>query len=325
MNDYWDGEEDEEEIVPIEEQTRPTRRARRSREGQGNWYLLTGLLLGLGLGLLIAWVISPVQYVDTGPSSLSAVYKDEQRRMVALAYNADRNLTRARERIRLVDGEQAVHALASQAQRMLAENQPAQEARALAVLAADLSRAPEQNPTQAVAAGGSTATLAPAPESTSLAGETAEAEPSATLALAAVQTPTTPPPTPTPTQTRTPRPTFTPPATATPRRILDAPFTLKNRREVCDGSIPAGMLSIEVSGEDGNPLPGVRILVTWQDGTDEFYTGLAPEISPGFADFQMTTGILYSLEVGDASEPLDGLKSSSTCGWQLDFTQQNDS
>jgi hypothetical protein len=82
------------------------------------------------------------------------------------------------------------------------------------------------------------------------------------------------------------------------------------------------MLQLEVTGEDGRPLPGVRVQVTSQDGTETFFTGLAPEISAGYADFQMTTGILYSLEVGDASEPLDGLKSSSTCGWQLEFTQQ---
>jgi hypothetical protein len=322
MNDYWDGEEDEEEVVPDIEQTRPTRRARRSRDGQGNWYLLTGLIIGLALGLLIAWVISPVQYVDTGPSSLSAEYKDEHRRIVALAYNADRNLTRARERIRLVDGEQSVQALASQAQRMLANNQPAQEARALAVLAADLSRAPGQDSTQAVA-GVPTDTLMPAAESTSPAGETAAAQPTATLAeVDAIQTPTNPPPTPTSSRTPTPRPTATPTTTATPRQILDAPFTLKNKREVCDGSIPAGMLHIEVSGEDGEPLPGVHILITWQDGTDDFYTGLAPEISPGYADFQMTTGILYSLEVGDASEPLNDLKSTSACGLELEFTQQ---
>lgn len=321
MSSYWDGEEEEEEIVPVEERTRPTRRARRSREGQGNWYLLTGLLLGLGLGLLISWVISPVQYVDTGPSSLSAEYKDEYRRMIALAYSADRNLNRARERIRLVDGEQSVQALASQAQRMLAENQSAQEARALAVLAADLSRVPEASPTAAVAAAATNTPAAP-PQGTEPSGEDAPAA-TATQPLSAVQTPTSPPPTPTPTQTNTPRPTFTPPPTATPRRVLDAPFTLKNRREICDGSAPAGMLQVEVSGADGKPLPGVRILVTWQDGTDEFYTGLAPEISPGFADFQMTTGILYSLEVGDASEPLDGLKANA-CSLRLEFTQQKD-
>lgn len=319
MNDYWDSEE-EEEFVPVEERTQPTRRARRTREGQGNWYLLTGLLLGLGLGLLISWVISPVQYVDTGPASLSAEYKDEQRRMVAMAYSANHNLARARERIRLIDGEQAVQALASQAQRMLAENLSAQEARALAVLAADLSRAPEGNPTGAVAAAPSD-TPAPVLESMQAPAETAAVAPTNTQALAAIQTPTVPPPTPTPTQTNTPRPTFTPPPTATPRRVIDAPFVLKNRKEVCDGSVPAGMLQIQVSGADGKPLPGVRILVTWQEGTDAFYTGLAPEISPGYADFQMTTGILYSLEVGDASEPVDGLKTNA-CGLRLEFAQQ---
>lgn len=122
--------------------------------------------------------------------------------------------------------------------------------------------------------------------------------------------------------TYTPLPTFTPRPTATPIRVLEAPFVLKEQREICDASIPAGVMQVYVTGSDGEPLPGVRILVTWQNGEDSFYTGLAPEIGMGFADFRMTPGIEYSLKVGDASEPVSGLSTDETCGWKLEFTQE---
>ena len=34
-------------------------------EERGHWYLLTGLILGFVLGLLYAWLVQPVKFVDT--------------------------------------------------------------------------------------------------------------------------------------------------------------------------------------------------------------------------------------------------------------------
>lgn len=38
---------------------------------RGGWYLLTGVILGLILGLIYAWVINPVVYESTLPSPTS--------------------------------------------------------------------------------------------------------------------------------------------------------------------------------------------------------------------------------------------------------------
>ncbi len=310
----WDNEE-EEETAP-----RPVRRRRsRRNEQRGNLYLLTGLVIGLVLGLAYAWLISPVEYVDTNPRSLAEPYKDEYRQLIALAYAADHNLGRARERLSLLESGGDVQVLASQAQRMLAENQPPQEARALAVLAADLGKpqgaatpAGEKPSPQAVSAG-----------ATETPGEPTAVETTpATEISAAIQTPTLPIPTRTPTITLTPMPTFTPRPTATPLPVLDAPFKLVSKKEVCDNRTVPGLLQVIVTGADGMPLPGVRISINWQGGQETFYTGLAPEINPGYADFQMASGISYNLVVGDTSKPLNGLQSSGSCAWQLEFTQQ---
>ncbi len=61
--------------------------------------LVLGILLGLGLGVLIGWVIYPVEYVDTPPNALRADYKDEYLLLIASAYAADHNLEHARQRL----------------------------------------------------------------------------------------------------------------------------------------------------------------------------------------------------------------------------------
>ncbi|HIE57174.1 MAG TPA: hypothetical protein EYP88_02935 [Anaerolineales bacterium] len=49
------------------------------------------MLVGVGLGLLYGWVIDPVDYVDTAPTTLRADYKADYVLMVAEIYNADRD------------------------------------------------------------------------------------------------------------------------------------------------------------------------------------------------------------------------------------------
>ncbi len=282
-------------------------------EHRGNLYLLTGLVIGLILGVLYSWVISPVEYVDTDPSSLSAAYKDEYRRVIALAYNANGDLARARERLALIDSGDVIQPLAAQAQRMLAENQPPEEARMVAVLAADLSNAAAVSiaPTQPV--------VVEQPTEAQEQETTAPTEAATMEIAAAIQTPTVPKPT--PTATRSPMPTFTPRPTATPLRFLDSPFSLTSRQELCGGDVKAGLMQFEVLDNTDKPIPGVHITVTWNGGEDIMYTGLVPEIDPGYADFVMTPGVVYSLMVGDASKTVSGLEIPS-CGGGLVLTFQ---
>ncbi len=281
-------------------------------KGQSHWYLLTGLLIGLAAGLLFSLVISPVSYTDTDPSALSDADKSEFRQLVALAYRADGNLPRANDRLALLHDADPNRELAAQAQRMLGEGGSPDDARALAALAASLSGAegPPPLPTQEQASAGEASPTPGDPGAPTAAGRTPQAN-------AGVLTATSPRP------TATPRPTFTPRPTATPPRVLDAPFTLTNQVQVCDGSLPAGRLAVIVTGRDGQPLAGVPLVVTWGEGqSSTFYTGLAPEISAGYADFQMTPGETYTLKVGEASETLSGL-SVPSCGggWQVEFVE----
>jgi len=111
-------------------------------EARGFWYLLTGLLIGLILGLAYAWLVQPVRYVDTPPASLKVESKDQYRMMIAIAYAADNDLVRASERLKLLQDEDPFQALTGQAQRILAAEGSLEEARFLSALAVAI----EQNP-----------------------------------------------------------------------------------------------------------------------------------------------------------------------------------
>jgi hypothetical protein len=93
---------------------------------------------------------------------------------------------------------------------------------------------------------------------------------------------------------------------------------------VCDASLPAGLVAIQVNDRDGNPLPGVPILVTWGEGqSSTFYTGLAPDVNPGYADFQMDADVTYALKVGEASDPVTNLGAPACAGgaWRFEFQE----
>jgi hypothetical protein len=289
-------------------------------EPRGNWYLLTGLVLGLAFGLLYSWVISPVKYVDTEPVSLSATYKDEYRRGIALAYASTHDLGRASERLKLLDPGDPLALLVDQAQRMMADNPQSPEARALALLATNLGQPANAAHTATQPATQMAAQFTQPPVET----PTPTGTPEVVEAVRSPTVPVSPTPTPTtinPTATITPTPTFTPRATATQAPTQSAPFVLKEQKEVCDGSIAAGKMVIEVSDADEKPLAGVQIIVSWEGGENRFYTGLAPEISRGYADFQMTSGNKYILQIGDSRTLIRNITPTPNCGIKFVFSQ----
>ena len=72
----------------------------------GRWlrFLFT-IALGIFLGLLYGWLVSPVQYVNTAPSTLREDYQTDYVLMVAEAYRADNNLALAVRRLALLGGD----------------------------------------------------------------------------------------------------------------------------------------------------------------------------------------------------------------------------
>jgi hypothetical protein len=248
--------------------------------------ILLGLIIGAAIGLFYGWVISPVQYTETDPSSLSIENREQYLILVAAAYKADHNIDRARMRLAKLKDADVISGLASLAQRTAASGG---DASALAVLASDLS-------------GGLVGIASPTP------GLVFTPEPTPPVIE---HTPTTAPVTDA-TPTNIPSfPAFTP--TVPP----DYDYTLITREAYCDDNNHTPLIITDVIDSAGSPLPGVRVTVLWANGQDGFVTGLKPEISPSYGDFLMEVGTTYSVQLGTRTPPITGL-SAPSCVSQID-------
>jgi hypothetical protein len=253
-----------------------------------SWHALAGFLLGIAAGLVYAWVLSPIEYVDTPPSLLREDFKDEYRAAIAAAYRSNGDLERARTRLLSLGDEDPLQAIAMQAQRTLASGGSAQLLGDLALLANALQ-------------GNLPETLPPSPTRTPR-----------------LQTPTIPPegytPT-TPTQTVTPSrtPTLTIPNTPTPRPTRTPtptpgkPYILLARNEICSVKLSEGLLMVYTQNSDGDPVAGAEIIVSWEGGEEHFYTGLKPELGDGYADFTMMPETAYTVRIGGGSETVSDI------------------
>jgi hypothetical protein len=261
--------------------------------------LLTGLIIGLILGLVYAWLISPREYRDTYPADLRASFKDQFRAMIAVAYTANGNLPRALERLDYLGDENIARSLAEQAQRTLAEGNSPREAQALGLLAV------------AVGQGGTPATLITTNSSTPLIAIPASTGSIQTtpfespIPSSIPTTESSPSPvliSPTVSATREALATGTPLPTRTPTPTLGAPFVIKEKNFICDQKLVGPLLQVLVEDQSGVPLSSVEAIVTWDGGEDHFFTGLKPELGTGYSDFVMTPGVVYTIRLAEGSE-----------------------
>jgi hypothetical protein len=259
------------------------------------WWLLLvllALLLGLGTGLGYAWVISPFNLTNSSPNLLRDDFKDQFRSVIAASYAATGNLPRAQARLSLLGDEDAVEALNAQAQRVTASGE-FNQADQLAALALALengvgAQSPfvvPSTPTVAVVEAEPSITLFPSPEDLSFA-------PTETSQVTSTQIFETGPPA----STATPRPTRTQPPTQ------GAPFRLIGQDTVCDPNLPEGLLQIIVFNSSRRQLAGIKIIITWDTGGEEFFTGLKPELGNGYADFLMFQDTSHAVQLALGSE-----------------------
>ena len=164
-----------------------------------------GILLGLIAGLVIGWIIWPVEYFDTDLSDLRTQHKDDYTVMVGAAYALDGDIAKATERLEKLGVPNIAQFVAVQAERYISEGRDANDIRALVALAKGL--------------GCETARMAMY-FATATATFTATFTPTSTPTHSPTPTATftdTPVPTDTPAPTNTPVPTDTPvPPTNTP-------------------------------------------------------------------------------------------------------------
>lgn len=261
------------------------------------WVLVAGVILGIVLGIVYAWLISPVQYVDGAPDALHSSFKDQYRRLIASTYQVDGDLARARLRLSTLADPDPAAALIDQASRLLAIGDPEGAAYSLLVLAQALQPAtptvfldPSPTPTLTPIVIVSPATMPPTDTpwitDTPFITDTPGGPPSDTPSV-----------TDTPTATLTPTPTSTPLPTRTPLPTVEAPYTLLSRQSICDPNRLEPRLQVELRNDAGQPVPGVRITIAWPGGREYIFTGLKSELGDGYADYTMTPGVLYTVQV----------------------------
>ncbi len=109
-------------------------------------FLVLGFGIGLAGGLYYAWLVSPVEYVDTAPDSLRADFRADYLGLIASAYASSGDLVRTRTRLALFPDLEPSNELAALAQQRLAEGFAETEASALSLLASALSSGPVRTP-----------------------------------------------------------------------------------------------------------------------------------------------------------------------------------
>ena len=268
------------------------------------WGALFALLLGVGLGLAYAWVISPRGLTDVGPSILRSDFKDQYRSVVAASYAATGNLPRARARLATLGDANPVDALNAQAQRMLASAQTFERADLVAALASaleeDANGKSVSTPTLEILvdAGNTFTPTSPPPltEEPILENETpllVETQPTVFETL-----PSTIDATPQPTRTFTPEP--------------GEPFALAGQETLCDANLPEGLLQVLVLNRSRRQLAGTEIVITWDGGKEQFFTGLKPELGNGYADYLMAPNTTYTVQLARGSDVALGI-TAPTC------------
>jgi hypothetical protein len=295
-----------------------------NHDERGPWYLLTGLLIGIALGLVYAWLVQPIKYIDTAPASLRSDFKDQYRALIAAAYLGNNDLVRARARLELIHDADVFRAISAQAQHMLAENGTSSEARALGLLAIALGQAPP-GPAIAITQQRSVVLLASPPptqtfsatdtpvfkiiteqivDTPSLQTTTAVTPPATDTPVPTSTTSPTPAKTPTPTDTPRPRPTLTPTRTPKPTDTPGGPFLLLSKDKDCEQQYDQPQVQIEALDRFNQPVSGVLVIVNWRDSEERFFTGLKPEKGLGYADYTLTPGVLYTLRLGENGMPV---------------------
>jgi hypothetical protein len=278
---------------------------------------LLGLLVGFGIGLIYAWVISPIRYVDTNPATLRTDFKDQFRLAIAASYAANHNLDRAKARLILLGDQDPIQELTAQAQRMLGAGEAFNIIQDVAALATDL-----QSGTASVSP-----TITAVPTSIQVQGPQTQAlpAPNTSTPTEVISSPTIES---TSTQaifdTPTPRPTRTPVPTA------GAPIQLASQDQVCNPNLTDGLMQITVLDSHHHQMAGMEIIITWNGGEEHFFTGFKPEIANGYADYIMQPGIIYTARVGQSGVPAPNLSAPAcpdsngqtyTGGLKLTFQQ----
>ena len=68
-------------------------------------FFVLSIVIGIGLGLFYGWVVSPVEYVDTTPSSLRSDFRTDYVLMVAETFQHDHDIQKATRNLAILGSQ----------------------------------------------------------------------------------------------------------------------------------------------------------------------------------------------------------------------------
>jgi hypothetical protein len=272
------------------------------QERKGSWYLLSGVVVGLAMGLVYSWVISPVRYIDAPPYALRQDYKDEYRALVASAYLYSNDLDRAQQRLVKLNDDESAQSMTMKAQQALAEGYPDEEVRALGILALALGQGVTPRAPSVTSQAASTAIPAISDHTPTPLFIEPTANPMITASVQPVPLSLD--------QTRTPSVIPESASIESPTVAQGTPYILQERRLVCNTKQPEPLIQVQIIDAAGQQVPGIELLVRWEGGEDRLFTGLKPELGIGYGDFRMTPNETYSIRLVNGGQVIDDLKAA---------------
>jgi hypothetical protein len=295
------------------EQTSAARQRQRSRYDRPRrtiiWTaLLFGMIVGMVAGLSYAWVLAPIAETDVAPWQLADsdetddLLADQDAYLIALMmeYSYQRDLAVTVQK--LVDlrlpGNDPIQYVADSACRLVREGFVNSNNRRNAIrnmMTFYQSQGKTGCADNLIMNEGPRATSEPAviilPTSTLLPPATKTPPPGETL-----------PPSPTPDTSGAIKTV----PTAPPRADFEVAFI----EPFCREEIP-GVIEVRVRDRrTGDELPGLPLRVRSADEESTFFTGLKPERGLGYADYEMTEGQSYIIEMPGLSDPSTTLTAS---------------
>jgi len=248
--------------------------------------IFLGILIGVAGGIYYAWFLNPVSLTNIAPRQLDEESQSAYILLISEAYLQDTNLNRARNRLRTIDNQDPGQVVAEQADLAFARGDDPEAIRALATLAEAL---------------GATTSAAEVFSGTVAPTSAVDMTPTATFLPGNL-------PTDTPRSPSTPVPVE--PQVQPTRPLFEADLELVGREVICSDDAPAGLMQVIVLDGLGQGVPGVPVQVAWENGQDVFYTGFKLEGGAGYADYQMSAELAYTVTLIGLAEPVVGINSN---------------
>jgi hypothetical protein len=87
-------------------------------------------------------------------------------------------------------------------------------------------------------------------------------------------------------------------------------YVLRDQKLLCENAQQPPFLQLFVFNAQQNAQAGVQLTISSADGNDQFATGMKPEMGPGYAEYELTPGVVYTLSVNGV-EAIGGLQAAA--------------